>query len=113
MARFEKILLMGKAGNKAMKVNKNHLKKAGPKKGKVLKRPFAKKGATALTRRNLNKLEDMTLEEKVKRAAEEEEKPEAAAESLKKNDVEAGTLKGMESTPNLLEKPIEAAAKRT
>ena len=75
---------MGKAGNKAMKVNKNHLKKAGPKKGKVLKRPFAKKGATALTRRNLNKLEDMTLEEKVKRAAKEEKKPEAAAESLKK-----------------------------
>ena len=84
MARFEKILLMGKAGNKAMKVNKNHLKKAGPKKGKVLKRPFAKKGATALTKRNLNKLEDMTLEEKVKKAAEEEEQPEAAAESLKK-----------------------------
>ena len=75
---------MGKAGDKAMKVDKNHLKKAGPKKGKVLKRPFAKKGATALTKRSLNKLEDMTLEEKVKKAAEEEEQPEAAAESLKK-----------------------------
>jgi len=59
------------------------LKKDGPKKGKVLKRPFAKKGAAALTRRNLNKLEDMTLQEKGAKAAEEEE-PEAAAESLKK-----------------------------
>ena len=74
---------MGKANKKVMKVNKNHLKKDGPKKGKVLKKPFAKKGATALTKRNLNKLEDMTLQEKVAKATEEEE-PEAAAESLKK-----------------------------
>ena len=74
---------MGKANKKVMKVNKNHLKKDGPKKGKVLKKPSAKKGATALTKRNLNKLEDMTLQEKVAKATEEEE-PEAAAESLKK-----------------------------
>ena len=74
---------MGKAGKLSMKAKINPLKKEGPRKGKVLKKPFAKKGTLALTKKNLNKLQDMTLQEKVEKATEEED-PEAAAESLKK-----------------------------
>ena len=88
----KKKLRMGKAAkpkSKIAKGNNNPLKKKGnnplKKKGNktVLKRPFAKKAASALTKRNLAKLEDMTLQEKVEKAAGEED-PENAAEALSK-----------------------------